>query len=146
MSECEICGHRASARAEIEGAVVNVCENCSHLGRLVAEQAEPAPAKIAVEKPPAEPVLDPDFPKLIKEAREKKKLTKQELAGKIKEKASVIERIEKGMRPTEGVAQKLEKELNIRLGYTETAVKLPQSVTKELTVGDVVEVRVKKKK
>lgn len=143
MSECEICGHMASFKAEIESAVVNVCESCSHLGKII--KAEPAPAKTVVEKPPAELVLDPDFPRLVKEARERKNLTKQQLADRLKESVSVIERIEKGMRPTAGVAQKLEKELGISLGYTETIAKLPQPTTKELTVGDVVEVKIKKK-
>ena|SRR3989338_4721291 len=146
MSECEICGHMASFKAEIESAVVDVCERCSRLGRVIVEKAEPAPARIAVEKPPAELVLDPDFPKLIKEAREKKNLTRQQLAEKIKEKEAVLERIENGMRPTESIAKKLEKEIGVNLGYVEAVPKISPLKTKELTVGDVVEVRVRKRK
>jgi len=47
--------------------------------------------------------------------RKKLGMSIEELGKRINEKASVLERVEKGMRPTDALARKLEKALKIKL-------------------------------
>lgn len=115
--ECELCGRGgALVKVEIEGAVLSVCSSCAKLGRA---------AELKVELPERRPltdcsVINPDFAKIIRNARIKQDLSIEQLGGKIGEKTSVLERVERGMRPTDGLAKKLEKALKIKLlGYQE---------------------------
>ena len=94
----------------------------------------------------SESSINPEFSYIIKNAREKSGMTRKQVAEKIKEKESAIERIERGNTPEEKVARKLEKILGIKiLGYVEEKVKFQHSKAQEITLGDVVEVRLKKK-
>ena len=142
MSECELCGKQAKAQARVEGIVVRVCVSCAKLG---------TPVVIAVEKPvrrerPIEvPQLRVDVAQLVKNAREEQGLSREALAHKLQEKASIIERVEHGMTPDARLAKKLEEALGIRLGYVAAEDRLPAAKEAELTLGDVVEVVVKKK-
>lgn len=149
MPECETCGRNSNQllRAVIEGSHVYVCNNCSKHGEVV-EEVKPIQRLTTVKQTItiSEPQINPNFAYIIKDAREKTKMTRKELAKKIKEKESVIERIERGNTPEERVAIKLEKTLAIKiLGFEEQKVKLHQTRAQEITLGDVVEVRLKKK-
>jgi putative transcription factor len=144
--ECELCGKESKlAKAKVEGVVVSVCENCASFGERVLE-AKPVQMrekpKIVIE----ESVIDPKFAEKIKNARESMKLTREQLAEKIKEKLSVIEHIEHGMRPTDIVAKKIERLFGIKLlGYSGKEYIQPAQKPAELTLGDVVEIRQRKK-
>ena len=60
--------------------------------------------------------LVPNFHTLIKEGREKKGLTREELGFRIGERTVTISKIENGdLKPSDKIAKKLEKELNINL-------------------------------
>ena len=60
--------------------------------------------------------LAEDFNILVRQARESKGWTREELGAKINERVSVINRIESGkMEPDSKLAKKLEKTLNITL-------------------------------
>lgn len=118
--ECELCGRPdAAARAEIEGILLNVCDSCARLGKRLDVQ----PVVLEREKKSIEvnvPSINPDFARIVKDARKKTGLNLEDLGKRISEKTSVLERVERGMRPTDMLAKKLEKALKIKLlGYEE---------------------------
>ena len=68
-------------------------------------------------------------------------LTQEELAKKLKEKASIIKRVEEGWEPPTKLINKIEKFFDIKLREKiEEKVLEKKSDSKELTIGDVVEV------
>ncbi|MBS3051393.1 MAG: TIGR00270 family protein [Candidatus Aenigmarchaeota archaeon] len=117
--ECELCGRsNAGAKAEVEGTLLNVCESCARLGRRIDPigfgVSEKRPKNVSVSS------MNPEFASVIINARKKSGLSLEGLGKRISEKASVLERVEKGMRPTDSLARKLEKALKIKLlGYEE---------------------------
>ena len=61
-------------------------------------------------------VLDPEFPRLIREARMKKGVTHEQLGMQMSEKAGILRRFETGaLKPDELIAKKLERHLGIKL-------------------------------
>ncbi len=90
--------------------------------------------------------LVPDYPIVIRRARERKGWTHEDLAKRINEKVSVIHRLEsRRMRPTLGLARKLEKELGVELleEVTDIPLDLASSGGEEPTIGDVVQIKKK---
>jgi len=86
-----------------------------------------------------------NYPTLIRKAREKQKLDHAELGKRIGEKISVIQKLETGrLVPDQMLAKKLEHALKIKLlvPTTEPLVK-PTPQPRDLTLGDVVEIRKK---
>lgn len=147
IAECELCGRNAPLfRARIEDAVINVCEKCTRLGEKLPEAEKPAARRVA-ETRIEEVTINPNFADIIAKARQSARLSRQELAEKIKEKLTVIERIERGMNPPVEVARKLEKTLGIKLiGYASPNVQEAPIKKEPLTLGDVVTIVRKKKK
>lgn len=142
MTECEICGKEAVKRAEIDGATVNVCGECASYGKVLPE---PVRRKIKQDQamPDSSRYVDPDYPKLVKEAREKKEMKIEELARHINEKESVISRLETGhLSPPLNLARKLENFLEIKLilEYEDKPISRSDKVDSGLTIGDVVEI------
>lgn len=142
--ECEICGKKTkfpTTAVKVEGAEFKACSECMKLGTVIEKRppaqtgkafGTPAPSKYAPQSsagygnaPKAKPKnyfagleneLVEDYDAVIKKARESKGLSQEDLALKIKEKASLIKKIErKEIHPEESVMKKLEKELNIKL-------------------------------
>ncbi len=145
--ECELCGLKASMKARIEDTVVNVCQKCASFGKIIEEKKAARLIKTIKEKPPEEIKLHPDFAGIVKSSREESGLTREQLAKKLNEKASVIERVERGMRPDSRLAKKLGQALRIKiLGYETAAANLPKTKERTVTLGDVVEVKVRKKR
>lgn len=61
-------------------------------------------------------ILDPEFPAIIRNARNKKELTHDQLGQKINEKVTLLRKIETGsIKPDEILAKKLERFLGIKL-------------------------------
>ena len=83
-----------------------------------------------------------NFHLLIKNERTKRNLTQEELAKKLNEKASLIKRVEEGWEPPLTIVKKIERFFSIKL-TEELEEKQLESKTdrKDLTIGDVVEVR-----
>ena len=82
-----------------------------------------------------------DFHKVIRKSREKKKLTQEDLAKKLKEKASVIKRIEDGWEPSVKLIEKIERFFGIKLREKiEENILGKKSDSRSLTIGDIVEV------
>jgi putative transcription factor len=145
--DCELCGRRASGKAEVEGTIIAVCDACSGFGKKIYEEK---PVKIKdrpLPKSPEEVYFVSGFPSLIRQKRESLSLTREQLAEKIKEKVNVVERIEKGARPEKSVAEKLEKFLGIKIiSFMESEKTVfNRSSPESLTFGDVVTVKKRKK-
>ncbi|WP_415280831.1 helix-turn-helix domain-containing protein [Candidatus Nitrososphaera sp. FF02] len=121
---CELCGKNAPERRMVivDATVFNVCAACARHGKPYAPSqapkkkvARPAPAqaKIGIAD---DLVLDPEFPRLIREARMKKGLTHEQLGMQMNEKANLLRRFETGaLKPDELFAKKLERFLGVKL-------------------------------
>jgi len=136
--ECEICGSAADRKAEIEGAVLNVCGKCSIFGKSIAPQQQRAVKALRL---PDEMqfALTENFPKIIRTARMKKQLSQEQLASAIKEKLSLIKRMEEGWSPPLQIAGKIEKFFRIKIvENVRQEAGNTDSVKKEVTIGDVV--------
>lgn len=126
MSYCELCGRPAADKkmVVVDGTVFKVCIACSKHGKPYTPAAvAPAKKKRAVSAPVTKRismsddlVLDPEFPKLIREARMKKGITHDQLGMQMSEKANLLRRFETGaLKPDELMAKKLERHLGIKL-------------------------------
>jgi uncharacterized protein (TIGR00270 family) len=112
------------------------------------ELIESIPVRVAkvrempVVKEEEEIIIIDNYGKKIIEAREKINLTREEFAKRIKEKESVIKRVEnEEMKPDDKLTEKIEKFLDIKLIVPYEAKKIDTKPIKgKLTIGDVVEV------
>ncbi|MFA5929842.1 MAG: multiprotein bridging factor aMBF1 [Candidatus Micrarchaeia archaeon] len=149
--ECEICGAEGAGYIVlVEGAKLNVCQDCSGAGKLLRA---PQPAR----DPDAQPargrkemeVVD-GFGGIIAAARKKMGLPLEVLAERINEKHSFLERVEhEKTLPDEKLAHKLEKELGIKLLQevsSGVAVNVKDGQGKGMTLGDILEIQDRKKK
>ncbi|MFZ0513029.1 MAG: multiprotein bridging factor aMBF1 [Candidatus Nitrosopolaris sp.] len=135
-SFCELCGHEVIDEKKtvlIDGIVFNVCKGCSKRGKPYT-----TPISISKSKPtssmtgPRTPnkntktirkiemtdntILNPEFAKLIREARMKKGLTHEQLGAQMNEKANLLRKLETGaLKPDELFAKKLQRFLGIHL-------------------------------
>lgn len=155
--QCDMCGKETDVlyKTEIEGAVMYVCKECSKFGKVLSVKRSFAEKKKVEKKKErkVEPEVDiveeivDDYNTIVKNAREKRGLKQEELAKKISEKVSLIQKIETGdIEPSIKVARKLEKFLKIKLIETIRLEKTKPKTTKEsgkLTIGDIIEVKKK---
>jgi putative transcription factor len=103
----------------------------------------PRKVKVDTTLPEEETVFIENYGKLIVEARKRINLTREEFAEKIKEKESVIRRIEnEEMVPDDALTKKIERFFGIKLKkpYKEGLIR-KKEIKSELTLGDVVEVK-----
>ncbi len=145
MVQCEMCGAETAApkTAKIEGAELQVCDSCVNFGTEVKrEDATDTSTKYstgstgtndAQSTSPSSTTggsgggrradlfdemetLASDYPERIREAREERGLSQEDLAGELNEKASLIRKLERGdMQPTDAIQAKLEGHLEISL-------------------------------
>ena len=148
---CEICGKKVvgkPVKTKIESSVMLTCNECSKFGKVQREPPKarkPRPVRRSPRfREPSEEVLE-DYNTIIRESREKKGWTREELAEKIYEKASVINRVESGkMVPDIKLARKLERALNVKLiekienGKTED---LGPAARRGATIGDIARIK-----
>jgi putative transcription factor len=162
---CEVCGHKihgSPIRAEIEGAKLTVCIECSKHGKIIREEDEfgqktpkkllpPIPftqkkrtaqAKVEITQEVVE-----GYDSKIRQAREKLGFSHEELGKKINEKASVLSKLETGkMAPNNVLVTKLEHALKIKLlvpMQEEKISEIPKSPNRELTLGDLIQLNKK---
>ncbi|MHA1129430.1 MAG: multiprotein bridging factor aMBF1 [Candidatus Helarchaeota archaeon] len=160
---CDVCGRKITGKPQFryfEGARLMVCDICARF----AEKQQPPPQKSSNYrlKTPQHRVkrkfpkrstrnleLRDDYAKIIREAREKKNWTQKKLANKLLERLSMIRRIESGkMQPEESVIKKLEQALDISLFISTNdipEVKLETKIPSDMTLGDIVHLKTKKK-
>lgn len=144
MPNCELCGKEAVLfRANVEGTEIEVCKTCGSFGKVLTPKGQQASMK-QVELPKElqlTEVVTKDFSALVKRAREKKSLTQEEFAKQVREKESIIHKIETGaLEPPIPLARKLEKALNIRLVENVEEEQIPQAKksTGPITIGDII--------
>ncbi len=119
---CEICGKKIigkPTKTKIESSIMVTCNECAKFGKVQREPPKPVKRRPVKRAPrirePSEEVIE-DYKTLIRAAREQKGWSREELAEKIYEKASVVNRIESGkMVPDIKLARKFEKTLKIKL-------------------------------
>jgi putative transcription factor len=142
--QCALCGKEAKlVKARVEGAVIEVCEDCVKFGERIFEPVY-KPVKRKVKLDFEEKEIVERYGKRVLEARNEKGLSREELAKLLGEKESVIRRIEEEeMIPDSELAKKIESKLGIKLfeEYKGEARKVKSKKVPELTLGDVVEVK-----
>lgn len=128
--QCELCGRECGCRpAAVEGVRMMLCPDC--LNQHGTSVSEPRPSSTIAHRPDFSRIKKPvqkdvykDMDKelvsgwneIIRNARKKKGLSREELGFKIGERTVTIGKIENGdLRPSDKIVKKLEKELNIVL-------------------------------
>lgn len=142
MACCEMCGRetRGCRPGLVDGVKMMLCPDCMRHGTAV-QQAPPIPRR---EHPAAAPARRPpsrkdifknmtkelvaNWSQVIKEARVKKGLSREELGFRIGERTVIISKLENGdLRPSDKMITKLEKELGITLTELVSEVQTPTS-------------------
>ncbi len=154
MGTCEVCGESGDlVNTKVEGTTLKLCDDCQDLGEVVKRPTAntpstptPRPArKTRSSRDEPDDELVEDYSTRVKQAREQHGKSPKDLAEQIKEKDSVIHRVETGkLSPDRKLARKLESALGISLyedvseatGYEQDA----RSAGGQ-TLGDVAEVR-----
>jgi putative transcription factor len=161
---CDICGRQIVGQAfkvKVEGAKMLVCRSCQALGKPYQDEPIPRPAplpsfaarvrlsRIPVKRPAELPKeieeLDvaENFAALVRKARMKLGWSQEELATKVKEKLSVIQKIETGkITPDTQLCRRLQHELKIKLLVPRKETPPPKiSAPAEITLGDIVKIK-----
>ena len=149
--DCEICGvDGADYLVQVEGAKLHVCHSCSGTGKLLRVPQQQRNAEDAAPRSRIEIEVVDGYGSLIADARKKMGLPLEVLAERISEKHSFRERVEhEKMLPDEKLARKLERELGIKLLQevaTGSAVDTKDRQGAGMTLGDILEINLKKKK
>jgi putative transcription factor len=130
MASCEICGIQIIDHGEkvfVEGNLLTVCKTCSKRGKPSNNQqniqrVSARPTKLAVPNKITfndSTILVGNFSEIIRKSRMKQGLTHEQLGMVIKERASLLRKIESGsLKPDEELIKKLERYFRISL-YTE---------------------------
>jgi len=163
---CEVCGREIfdiPLRAIIEGANLIVCTECGKLSSGYWEPKVQRRAKKSISRQPIQPFikrkqrttvpetleLAENFGQLVRHARESLGMSHEDLGKKIRERVSVLRKIELGkMVPDLSLAEKLEHTLKIKLRVptSEPKAQLNQSSRPHrTTLGDLIQFKVKKK-
>jgi putative transcription factor len=151
---CEICGKKiigTPVKTKIESSIMLTCNECSKFGKVQKTPPSPSGIRTPTQRRktfrPREPAYEvvEDFNTLIREAREKKGWSREDLGEKVYEKVSVIHRLESGrMVPDLKLARKLEGSLGIRLlEKTEETQsdELGGSNVRGATIGDIATIK-----
>jgi putative transcription factor len=153
--QCELCGRECDCRvATVDGVRMMLCPGCMKYGTGVKSSSEAlttnkTPILNRIKRPKVKDVykdmdkeLVSGWNDLIRDAREKKGLTREQLGFKIGERTVTIAKIENGdLRPSDKVVSKLEKELNIRLieeVSSASTVSPTSHYSNRLTLGDLI--------
>jgi putative transcription factor len=158
---CDICGREIvgqAFRVKVEGAKMLVCRNCQALGKPYQEDPSPQPPRSTgfvrsprlperrpVELPKEIQELDivENFSDLVRKGRMKLTWSQEDLARKVKEKLSVIQKIETGkITPDTQLCRQLQHELKIKLLVPRKETPAPKIATPaEVTLGDIVKIK-----
>ncbi len=150
MESCHVCGNDALGTGLVEGAKVALCDRCArYAGKFELFEsyrpARPAPLRKA-EAPEADFV--PGFGLKLKNAREKKGLSREELGKKLLVSEADLRAFEEERRkPLPDLVRKLEYELGISLLSSNLDKEIqkqqqrPMARGQELTLGDIIKIK-----
>ncbi|HWR24689.1 MAG TPA: multiprotein bridging factor aMBF1 [Methanosarcina sp.] len=158
--QCEICGAEIREKPlciTIDNSELQVCQKCAPYGKPV-DKRTPVSRKVSpvvrtvtrTEKRPRKDFFDilkdellDNYDQIIRDARAAKGWSQEDLAENLKEKVSLIKKIERSeIVPEDSVRKKLEHTLNIKL--TERVDSAGQEVShlkKDTTLGDIVKIK-----
>ena len=148
--QCDMCGKDAELYlTRIEGTELNVCKGCSRFGTVISEPKKVEPKKKKKKPVKEEPeiieAVVENYPQLVKSKREKLGLKQEELAAKLAERTSLLQKIETGnFTPSLKMAGKLEKHLGIKLIEKiedKPGQQTQKSKGKKLTIGDIIKLK-----
>jgi len=152
--QCDMCGTEGSLfKANVEGALLTVCNNCGKYGKVIERVRPEEPAKklkkrqqIARRVSQEENifVIVQGYSNKIKNKRERLGLKQTELAKKLNERESLISKVESGgFEPSIKLARKLEKFLKIQLveEHKESTKVITQHKPGDVTIGDLVKLK-----
>jgi len=149
----------------IEGAKLDVCGKCSQLGEIYKEERRPPTALRGLKNRPALPRQKPstaslpkeaveyevpeNYDQLVRKGREKLGMSQTDLANQVKERLSIIRKVELGkMIPDFKLARSLEHVLKVKLLVPHSEpieAKMTGTKASDLTLGDVVQFKRKNK-
>ena len=140
-------------KAEIEGTVLHVCQNCAKYGKVVGRvesRADNITRTRTFTKRPLisdkelSEVLVEDYSQIIKKKRESLGLKQEDFAKKINEKVSVIHKIETGhFEPSIKLARKIERFLKVKIIEQHAGAGATPSLSKSgsFTLGDFIKLK-----
>ena len=164
--QCEVCGRQIYGeplRSIIEGAKMTVCDKCEKLGSGYWEPKPQIRKRRSINLQPVQPFAKKkksivvreefevvtDVGQQVRQARGHLNLSHEDLGRKIREKVSVLRKIESGkMIPDLVLAEKLEHALKIKLRVPASEPNVqPVSSSKPhgTTLGDLIQFKVKEK-
>jgi len=167
MVQCEMCGAETGnpKTIKVEGAELQVCENCTQFGTEVRTESSAststkystssssgtsnrgAGGSTGTRKRRRHDMFDEleelaaDYDQRIRQARESAGLSQEELANQLNEKASLVRKLERGdILPSDEIRTKLERRLDIDLLESSGGDEEWEGGTREggLTLGDMV--------
>jgi putative transcription factor len=131
---CELCGKDVPETRStwVEGTQLKLCKDCQRFGDKVKSGTSESPTKVVIEsrlqqrerrmrsrdiyKEEDAFELADDYSKRIRDGRNAKGWTHEQLGAKINERVTILSKIESGsMKPTDDLVSKLEKSLGIVL-------------------------------
>ncbi|KAB1188639.1 MULTISPECIES: multiprotein bridging factor aMBF1 [Haloferax] len=169
MPQCEMCGsNQASLKTvKVEGAELQLCDNCAQFGTEVrTESTSSASSKYSTSSSSGKAKrssgsssssssktrrrrdmfddmdeIATDYDSRIRQARESRGMSQEELASSLNEKASLIRKLERGdIMPPDTVRKKIERKLDISLveGESDDDSEWSGGGSTTTTLGDVV--------
>jgi putative transcription factor len=158
---CELCGkdYPSLRSTKIEGSVLMVCGACSRFGEGVQQPrapgdaaAAPAAERLAMREKrmqekdiyaeAGEAMLVEDFSVRIRKRRESLGLSQEDLAKKLNERKSIIQKLENGdISPDDKLSKKLEGALGIKLKEKvapQGVSQVKKSESRGMTLGDLI--------
>ena len=168
--QCEVCGRQIAGKPRrmiIEGAKMLTCEECAKLGSAYWEPETvnlkkpiknkiktvvrniPTRRKISITVPENLEIVE-GYGSLLRQAREKMGLSHEDLGRRIREKVSVIKKIEREkMVPDQNLASRLEHALRVKLFVPlvvpKTSFPSPPPST-GVTIGEIVHLKSEKRR
>ncbi len=147
---CEMCGREGNlTKADIEGSVLSVCDDCSSFGTVISSRLalrQRISGSSHLLQPEKELTLVPNYPLIIKQKRESISMTQEDFAKKIGEKISLVHKIETGHFDANiSIAKKIERVLGLKLVIEETVPDAPaqKSQSAAYTIGDILRAKTK---
>jgi len=139
--ECVLCGKEAVTRAEVDGVILDVCAECTKYGKEIRKVVIIEPKRKEIVIPEMDYVLKEDFVKIVKDYRMKKGLTQEQLSALLKEKASIVKKIEEGWMPPLSIVSKLERLIGTNLLETVPDAQTKRKDNTSVTLGDLVNMK-----